>query len=353
MKSQTFSISLVCSDTVNGFSTFYIYDIVYSKQNADNWCGPASLIMVLNFWGTELSQEEVADEIYDPTTNLTDISDMQSYPQRYGFETEVLDGSIIILKEWISRGCPLIVLQRNSLINEHGHFRAIIGYDDNEGQIMTFDPIYGKNYNITYADFIELWKPASDFTVENWTLVIVPQDSYLVGLMENYQLSLNQEDSTNGQFVSPENFYLIVSMVALILGAIGGIPQILRWFEAKPRLRIVDVKIGKYWQSKEEKNAIGLGYDVVIENEKKFWGRNRDATKVEAEVYVTDKNHFQLGTTVNKSITPYLMAGMKIYKELSSTYMFNREGNPHTILLLVKCQEEVIKKKAISYKVEF
>jgi len=72
-------------------SSFYIYEVPYASQKYAYWCGPASLTMVLKYWGLDVTQEEIAAQTYDPEAKLTDISAMRFYPLRYGFRSEELN----------------------------------------------------------------------------------------------------------------------------------------------------------------------------------------------------------------------------------------------------------------------
>jgi len=128
--------------------------------------------MVLQYWGINVSQDEIASEIYDPVTHLTYISDMEKYPLKFNFTVESLFSNIDELKEFIREGYPIIVLQKYSLTTTYGHFRVVIGYNDKTEIIMTNDPLKHANYTISYSDFKELWKPGSTFSTTNWTLLI-------------------------------------------------------------------------------------------------------------------------------------------------------------------------------------
>jgi len=128
--------------------------------------------MVLNYWDVQISQEEVAAEIYDPRHHLTYIRDMVVFPRRYNLTSMELASSIVELKDFIRRGYPIIVLQKFSLMNPYGHYRVVIGYNDELKVIIVHDPLAGDNYEINYSEFAELWKPDSTFTVANWTLII-------------------------------------------------------------------------------------------------------------------------------------------------------------------------------------
>lgn len=202
-------------------SSFYIFEVSYVSQDSAYWCGPASLAMVFGYWGLDLTQEEIAAEIYDPQARLTNISAMGSYPQEYGLRTEELNGSINCLKKWINKGCPTIVLQRVSPQNKYGHYRVALGYNDEQKIMTTFDPIFGSNYNITYTEFAELWKPGTTFQTCNWTLLVIPENSLLTSQAEKKQLYLNQKASSTQQPLKPNQGYLIA--ICLILAFLSAL----------------------------------------------------------------------------------------------------------------------------------
>jgi len=325
------------------FSAFYVYDIPYIQQAETYWCGPASLAMILSYWGASVTQEEIAGEIYNPAINMTYISEMKAYPQDLGFETQELIGSIGNLKEWIRRGRPPVVLQKFSPENTYGHFRIVVAYDDEKELFVTYDPVIGSDYEIVYSEFVDLWKPGSTFSTFNWTLVIFPKDSFLTQLMEDYQVLINQQTlSVVQQAIKLEDILLIVSAIALVLGAVGGVPEIVRWTKPKPRLRIAKSRV-------EKSEGSRIVIDLEVQNEQKWWRKTADATYVTAEWYMMDRNHEQWGGVHNQIVSPYLMAGTKVSRQFSSTHSFKPEGNPHTIAILVKCEEGVQKRKKVTY----
>jgi len=148
--------------------------------------GPASMSMVLDYWGTNISKEDIATEIYDPATKITYMSEMVSYPMAYGFNSQDFTGSICDLKMWINDGVPLIVLQRFSPENPYGHYRVAVGYNDSSAMIVTFDPTKGMNFTISYAEFAQLWQPGSTFSTTNWTIAITPENDVFINLMKQY-----------------------------------------------------------------------------------------------------------------------------------------------------------------------
>lgn len=152
----------------------YISGVPYDSQETNTWCGPATLQMVLGYYGVQKSQSEIAASVYNQDNKTTYTNSMQVYPQQLGFNSTMSTGSIEALKQDIQNGIPTIVLQRVSDSDSEGHYRVVVGYDDLEGVFITDDPGQSANYNITYGDFVALWNNISASTTVNWTLTIVP-----------------------------------------------------------------------------------------------------------------------------------------------------------------------------------
>jgi len=189
---MTVLLNTYCPVMAEDFEAFYIYGVPYIRQADPYWCGPASLSMVLNYWGYEINQSEVAAHVYNPKSKLTFISNMTEFPREIGFYSEVVSpANIGLLKSYLHEGIPLIVLQKFSYENTYGHFRVVIGYNDKERTVITHDPILGENYTLSYESFSKLWQPGSTFTTVNWTLIIVPENKVLIELMEEHQVNLN------------------------------------------------------------------------------------------------------------------------------------------------------------------
>jgi len=176
---------------------FFVFGVSYQRQEDPYWCGPASLAMVLNYWGLNATQQEVAGSVYDPSRNITTMDSMATYPMEIGFQTQTSTSNITYIRTWISQGVPVIVLQRYSESNPYGHYRVIVGYDDDDSYLITYDPINGGNYNITYGLFAELWKPGpnSTFDTTNWTLIILPRNEELLEFANRLQSLLNDHAS--------------------------------------------------------------------------------------------------------------------------------------------------------------
>jgi ABC-type bacteriocin/lantibiotic exporter with double-glycine peptidase domain len=131
-------------------------------------CGPASLSGVLNFWGTKVSPEEIAREIYSPSARGTLTIDMVLYAERKGFAARQYKGDMEDIRKNVDAGRPLIVLVDYGFsVYEKNHFMVVVGYNE-DGLLVNS----GKEREkfIPVKDFLAPWKEA-----EFWTLLITPK----------------------------------------------------------------------------------------------------------------------------------------------------------------------------------
>jgi hypothetical protein len=175
--------------------------VPFFYQEKDYYCGPATLEMVFDYYGENISQSEiacVARSIGDPlyvtytdelrraghfsnistsmgnelTSNITGYSLRQlGYA---AFESQGV--SLTILKNLLYQGKPVILLMWYSGHHVSTHYRVATGY--NETHIFLHDPwnrpLWGGTYGgpdiaFNNSEFLDLWSYYS-----NWTLYVSP-----------------------------------------------------------------------------------------------------------------------------------------------------------------------------------
>ena len=177
---------LITGSTQASFlDSFYIQGVPYVVQEP-HWCGPACLSMVLGYWGLNITQQNIAEEIYDPESQGTAIEYMATYARERGFEAEDFHGSIDDIKSWLRDGVPLIVMQKFVVMSDDLHYRVVVGYNESSQTIITYDPEKGQNYTLTYTTFSDLWKTSS-----NRTIAVTPSNTVLREAMREYQIEAN------------------------------------------------------------------------------------------------------------------------------------------------------------------
>jgi len=145
----------------------HIEDVPFYQQETYQ-CGPASLAGVLNYWGVDVTPQEIAEEIFSTSARGTLNIDMVLYAQRKGLKAQYYRGDIEDIERKISDGFPLIVLvDFGFTVYQVNHFMVIIGFNEH-GVVVNSGKHQGRL--LSWRDFKKAWKK-TDF----WTLFIAPE----------------------------------------------------------------------------------------------------------------------------------------------------------------------------------
>ncbi|MEK4028400.1 tetratricopeptide repeat protein [Pseudobacillus sp. FSL P4-0506] len=100
-----------------------------------NYCVPATLSMMMQTAGKNVSQDEVAEHVFDVTGSklMTAIDYMASL----GFSSAFFKGTVELYKHFIDNGCPVVL---DMLIENQSHVQLVTGYDDRLGVLFVQDP---------------------------------------------------------------------------------------------------------------------------------------------------------------------------------------------------------------------
>jgi ABC-type bacteriocin/lantibiotic exporter with double-glycine peptidase domain len=130
-------------------------DVAYEKYAGANWCLPASGAMTLKYFGFNVSQAEIASYVIDDNGSSS-VFKFISFATDLGLEAKYKSKTIEEIKVLLNSETPVIAIQNYSLTILKTHARVIIGYDDETQEIITNDPTAGKDYRISYSDFLSL-----------------------------------------------------------------------------------------------------------------------------------------------------------------------------------------------------
>lgn len=173
-----------------------IQSVPMHYQINNYYCGPAALEMILDYYGPDIPQDEIAEvaRTYKPSGgtfcyemrragHFSNISlsrglelpgSLTGYPLRRigyaSFETNL--NNITCLRELIDLGYPILIITWSGEAHEYKHFRVVTGYNHQNGIIQNFilnDPSKGPNYIMDVNMFIDLWSSHS-----NWSLFVCP-----------------------------------------------------------------------------------------------------------------------------------------------------------------------------------
>lgn len=165
-------------------------------QINEYYCGPASLEMIFDYYGPDISQDEIAEvaRTYEAEggTYSFELRRAAHFSHLSMSNGLVIPGHIVgytnrkigyavfesnlqnttCLKYLIDEGFPILVMTWSSLSKIYKHFRVVVGYTYDYFEIITFilhDPGIGPFYEMEYTEFIELWESNG-----NWSLLVSP-----------------------------------------------------------------------------------------------------------------------------------------------------------------------------------
>lgn len=127
---------------------------VYHQGNTGT-CAQACVTSVLNYWGYNVSYEDVISK----TSNL-DMSagmtpeQMMWYFRKYNLQARVYTGKLSDLKRLIDKGLPTVIAFDENIIQ---HSVVVIGYNDYREVVFYNDSMYGEVTEEPYSDFIRAW----------------------------------------------------------------------------------------------------------------------------------------------------------------------------------------------------
>ena len=141
-----------------------IANVPFIEQKPD-YCGPASLAMIFNFYGLNVSQDEIASEIFSPELKGTLSLEMVSYAFKKGFDADVYNGSMADLRSKLEAGFPLIVSHKAEKNDKRVHYLVVFGFDDAKEVFYGYsDTKNGPAQAIDYRKFLKHWDMADNLT---------------------------------------------------------------------------------------------------------------------------------------------------------------------------------------------
>lgn len=138
-------------------------NVKFIKQKP-NYCGPASLAMIFDYWGTSIGQDEIAGKIYSQELEGTTSIELVLYAIKKGFKAEMYKGNINDLKNKISNGFPLIVSHRQNEKKETVHYLVVWGFDDGK-KVFYVHSGTEENHDMNYKTFLKRWTLANNLTI--------------------------------------------------------------------------------------------------------------------------------------------------------------------------------------------
>jgi tetratricopeptide (TPR) repeat protein len=153
--------------------THRISDVSFIQQT-ENFCGPASLSMMMNWAGHPISVDELGSQMYTPGKKGTLQADILSASRRQGMLAIPIHGISALLNE-IAAGNPVLLLQNLAFSwYPKWHYAVALGYDlDVPVLILHSGPDAFKRMDL--RDFESTWALA-----DYWGVVVLPPEKLSV-----------------------------------------------------------------------------------------------------------------------------------------------------------------------------
>ena len=175
-------------------------DVPLIKQE-DFFCGPSSIAMVMQWAGSEITQQDVAALAFSPGAGGTYLADMIGSSRRLGQLAVEITNFDQLLAE-IAGGRPVIVFQNLGLAAlPYWHYGVVTGYDFEKDEIYLNSGQLDKMV-MPFAVFERTWR-RGDF----WGLVVLPPDQLPVTASEADVLSAAAALERVAQYQAAETLY--------------------------------------------------------------------------------------------------------------------------------------------------
>lgn len=188
-----------------------------------NNCAPASLSMVMSYWGWTGSQFETraylrpSYETDDKNVNPFEIVDFVERSTEFNALWRV-GGDLPLLKGLVAAGFPVLIEKG---LDPHddawlGHYQIVSGYNDASGQFLVYDSYEGppEAYGVSYNIIAQFWRHF------NFAYVVVFPPERAVEV--NSLLGLHSDPQ--------QNFHYTAELALAEAGSLTGREQFFAWF---------------------------------------------------------------------------------------------------------------------------
>jgi ABC-type bacteriocin/lantibiotic exporter with double-glycine peptidase domain len=147
----------------------YVQNVPFYPQLVAQ-CGPASLAAVLNYWGKQVTPEEIAREIYVPRLKGSLSLDLWRYANGQNLEATVHRGSLEYLQTHLRQNEPIVAsLNLGYKLVPLGHFLVVVGLDPSHRVVIAHSG-REKDMRIPFDEFLSAWEKTG-----YWSLLVKPR----------------------------------------------------------------------------------------------------------------------------------------------------------------------------------
>lgn len=147
----------------------FFLEVPYVRQ-AENYCGPAVLAMLLRYWKHPADHRELAGRFQPfPKKGLSGL-ELKELATAEGFQAYSFAGDTTEMLDHLRQGRPLITVIDPSILTTNNHYVVLVGWDESRREWIVHDPVKGPYQR----------RPAGEMArqrsrLENWTLLVIPE----------------------------------------------------------------------------------------------------------------------------------------------------------------------------------
>ncbi|WP_372868589.1 tetratricopeptide repeat protein [Planomicrobium okeanokoites] len=118
-----------------------------------DYCVPASLSIMLEAYGMDIGQDEIASHVFDVTGSK--LRTTMTYMESLGLKGQYFKGNLELYKKLIDAGRPVLL---SMMIENSAHVQVVVGYDDRLQVMLIQDPNDLAPSLIPYAELKDVYK---------------------------------------------------------------------------------------------------------------------------------------------------------------------------------------------------
>ena len=141
----------------SSYNAKIIKNVPFVKQE-DKFCGPAAMASVMNFYGQNISQDQIANDVYSPELKGALISDMENFATKMGYNASTINGDQNTLISLVDEGIPSIILVDLGIwVVSVPHYYVVYGYNKGK-ETFLINTGFTSNKEINFKDLDKEWE---------------------------------------------------------------------------------------------------------------------------------------------------------------------------------------------------
>ena len=140
-----------------------------------DYCVPASLSIMLEAFGMDIGQDEIATHVFDVTGSK--LRTTMEYMESLGLRAQYFKGTVKVYKKMIDAGVPVLL---SMMVENNAHVQVVVGYDDRLQALLIQDPNDQAPFLVAYAEMKDAYK-----LTDSLSMVFVKEEqTHLLALLD-------------------------------------------------------------------------------------------------------------------------------------------------------------------------